>query len=103
CLGAAYAAGLATGVWNGLGELKAHWRKDAEWQPSMADEVREGEDRNWRRAVARSFGWVGEGEGCTRPARARPGRDPLTRVLPPRRRGGGPATSVGWCGARFRW
>ncbi|MFC8987745.1 glycerol kinase GlpK [Streptomyces sp. NPDC057115] len=63
CLGAAYAAGLATGVWNGLDELKAHWRKDAEWQPSMADEVREGEYRNWRRAVERSFGWVEEGEG----------------------------------------
>ena len=28
CLGAAYAAGLATGVWSDLDELKAHWQRD---------------------------------------------------------------------------
>ena len=33
CLGAAYAAGLATGVWNDLDELKAHWQQDVEWTP----------------------------------------------------------------------
>lgn len=57
CLGAAYAAGLATGVWDGLDELKAHWRRDAEWSPRMAADVREREYDNWRRAVERSFGW----------------------------------------------
>ncbi|MDI3423164.1 glycerol kinase GlpK [Streptomyces luteolus] len=62
CLGAAYAAGLATGVWNDLDELKAHWQKDAEWQPRMAQEVRDREYRNWRRAVERSFGWLEDGE-----------------------------------------
>ncbi|WP_432056376.1 glycerol kinase GlpK [Streptomyces sp. bgisy022] len=62
CLGAAYAAGLATGVWNGLNELTAHWRQDAAWEPSMAAAEREREYRNWRRAVERSFGWVEEGD-----------------------------------------
>ncbi|MER5771449.1 glycerol kinase GlpK [Streptomyces sp. NPDC001985] len=57
CLGAAYAAGLATGVWSGLDELTSHWRRDAEWQPRMAAEVREREYANWRKAVERSFGW----------------------------------------------
>ncbi|MET9499843.1 glycerol kinase GlpK [Streptomyces sp. NPDC006552] len=57
CLGAAYAAGLATGVWSDLDELKAHWRRDVEWSPSMAERVREREYRNWRKAVERSFGW----------------------------------------------
>ncbi|MBA5225127.1 glycerol kinase GlpK [Streptomyces griseoaurantiacus] len=63
CLGAAYAAGLATGVWNSLDELKAHWAKDAEWTPRMEDSVRDREYRNWRRAVEKSFGWEERGGG----------------------------------------
>ncbi|MFP8941768.1 glycerol kinase GlpK [Streptomyces fenghuangensis] len=62
CLGAAYAAGLATGVWSDLEELKAHWKKDAEWTPRMDAEVREREHRNWRKAVERSFGWEENGD-----------------------------------------
>ncbi|TVL93408.1 glycerol kinase GlpK [Streptomyces sp. SAJ15] len=61
CLGAAYAAGLATGVWRDLDELGSHWRRAAEWTPRMPAEAREREYRNWRRAVERSFGWQEEG------------------------------------------
>ncbi|MFH8491603.1 glycerol kinase GlpK [Streptomyces longisporoflavus] len=61
CLGAAYAAGLATGVWNDLDELKAHWQQDVEWTPSMETETREREFHNWRKAVERSFGWHEDG------------------------------------------
>ncbi|GGV60523.1 glycerol kinase 2 [Streptomyces longisporoflavus] len=61
CLGAAYAAGLATGVWNDLDELKAHWQQDVEWTPSMETETREREYHNWRKAVERSFGWHEDG------------------------------------------
>ena len=57
CLGAAYAAGLATGVWSGLDELKTHWQPDVEWQPRMEPEDREREYGNWRKAVERSLGW----------------------------------------------
>ncbi|MFF1359304.1 glycerol kinase GlpK [Streptomyces sp. NPDC058297] len=57
CLGAAYAAGLATGVWNDLDELKAHWQRDVEWTPAMDGGTREREYRNWRKAVEKSFGW----------------------------------------------
>ncbi|HCA85820.1 MAG TPA: glycerol kinase [Streptomyces sp.] len=62
CLGAAYAAGLATGVWQDLDELRAHWRKDQEWTPRMEAPERDREYRNWRKAVERSFGWQEEGE-----------------------------------------
>jgi len=58
CLGAAYAAGLATGVWDGLDELRAHWREDARWTPSMRASVREREHANWLRAVDKSLGWL---------------------------------------------
>jgi glycerol kinase len=61
CLGAAYAAGLATGVWSGLDELKTHWAKDAEWTPRMEESVRDREYANWRRAVEKSFGWEQRG------------------------------------------
>lgn len=57
CLGAAYAAGLATGVWSGLDELGAHWQRDAQWSPRMAEPVREREYANWHKAVERSLGW----------------------------------------------
>ncbi|MFD8549522.1 glycerol kinase GlpK [Streptomyces sp. NPDC059649] len=60
CLGAAYAAGLATGVWEDLDELRSHWKRDTEWVPRMDGAVRDREYANWRRAVERSFGWLAE-------------------------------------------
>jgi glycerol kinase len=60
CLGAAYAAGLATGVWQDLDELRAHWKRDQEWTPRMEAQARDREYRNWRKAVERSFGWLDE-------------------------------------------
>jgi glycerol kinase len=62
CLGAAYAAGLATGVWNDLDELKAHWAKDVEWTPSMTAQERDREYHQWRKAVEKSFGWLEDGD-----------------------------------------
>ncbi|MEE4595527.1 glycerol kinase GlpK [Streptomyces sp. DSM 41524] len=62
CLGAAYAAGLATGAWQDLDELRAHWQRDAEWTPRMTEEERTREYGNWRMAVERSFGWHREGQ-----------------------------------------
>ncbi|UQA96831.1 glycerol kinase GlpK [Streptomyces halobius] len=65
CLGAAYAAGLATGVWQDLDELTSHWRRDAEWAPRMDGRTRDREYGNWRKAVERSFGWLAEDGGAT--------------------------------------
>ena len=67
CLGAAYAAGLATGMWNDLDELKTHWQKDVEWTPAMEASVRDREHHNWRKAVEKSFGWL-EDDGNRAPA-----------------------------------
>ncbi|MDP3172885.1 MAG: glycerol kinase GlpK [Phenylobacterium sp.] len=58
CLGAAYAAGLAVGVWPDLDTLRAQWRHDAEWAPQASAEVRERGYRKWRKAVERSLDWV---------------------------------------------
>jgi len=54
-LGAAYAAGLATGFWSGTDELASHWQMDRSWTPGMqpdkADRLRIGWQRAIRQAV----------------------------------------------------
>jgi glycerol kinase len=57
-LGAAYAAGLAVGVWSGLDELRANWREGKRWMPSMTEADRARKMRLWRKAVQRSLDWV---------------------------------------------
>jgi glycerol kinase len=57
-LGAAYAAGLATGVWDGLEEVRANWAEDRRWEPRLAQTEREGRLAMWRKAVTRTFDWV---------------------------------------------
>jgi glycerol kinase len=57
-LGAAYAAGLAAGVWPDTAALRAHWRQDGCWQPRMPEADRKRHVAGWRAAVARSLGWV---------------------------------------------
>ena len=56
-LGAAYAAGLATGFWNGRRDLKKNWSEDKRWRPSMKSEKRETLCRRWAKAVEKSFDW----------------------------------------------
>jgi glycerol kinase len=59
-LGAAYLAGLATGVWDTPADAAASWVAEAEFTPSMpAGDVARGHAR-WRRAVERSRGWAEE-------------------------------------------
>ncbi|MFJ9473108.1 glycerol kinase GlpK [Streptomyces caniferus] len=65
CLGAAYAAGLATGVWQDLDELRSHWKRDTQWTPRMDAQTRDREFASWRRAVERSFGWLAEDGSAT--------------------------------------
>lgn len=57
-LGAAYAAGLATGVWSSLSDLRQNWSVDRTWEPQMAALKRETLYQDWKRAVERTFGWV---------------------------------------------
>jgi glycerol kinase len=57
-LGAAYAAGLATGFWPGLDELRRNWGVDRTWEPAMEDTARERLYAGWKKAVTRTFDWV---------------------------------------------
>ena len=57
-LGAAYAAGLATGVWSSLDDLRANWVEDTRWEPRFDEAERERRLAEWRKAVTRSFDWV---------------------------------------------
>ncbi|MFI7416980.1 glycerol kinase GlpK [Nonomuraea sp. NPDC049684] len=57
-LGAAYAAGLATGYWPDLDSLRANWHKASEWRPEIDEQARAREYRNWKKAVARTLDWV---------------------------------------------
>jgi glycerol kinase len=56
-LGAAFLAGLGTGVWSSLDEIAATWRLDRRFEPGARDEA--GHAR-WCRAVERSKGWARE-------------------------------------------
>jgi glycerol kinase len=56
--GAAYAAGLATGFYRDLRDLRANWAVDRTWEPRMDEKTREALFNSWKKAVARSFDWV---------------------------------------------
>jgi len=58
CLGAAYAAGLATGFWSDLEELSKHRNVDRTWEPAMGITEREEGYRGWKKAVERTLNWV---------------------------------------------
>ena len=57
-LGAAYLAGLATGVWRDLNDIKGQWTLDKLYEPQMetarARELVDG----WHKAVERARGWA---------------------------------------------
>jgi glycerol kinase len=57
-LGAAYAAGLASGFYESVNELKANWKKGKEYLPSMDSLTREKLYKNWKKAIGKSMDWV---------------------------------------------
>ena len=57
-LGAAYAAGLAVGVYKNVDDLRANWKVDHTWRPAVAEEKRDEMYRLWKKAVTRSFDWL---------------------------------------------
>lgn len=56
-LGAAYCAGLATGVWESLEEIEANREVDKIFTPSMEITLRNKKYSDWKRAVERSRNW----------------------------------------------
>ena len=59
-LGAAYAAGLATGFYANVDDLRAQWSVDHTWEPQMDAARREKMYGFWKKAVTRSFDWLEE-------------------------------------------
>jgi glycerol kinase len=57
-LGAAYAAGLATGFWQTTDELRQNWNEARRWQPQWSDEQRASGYAGWKKAVNRTLDWV---------------------------------------------
>ncbi|MDX6315420.1 MAG: glycerol kinase [Streptomyces sp.] len=57
-LGAAYAAGLATGFWRDTDELRQHWNESRRWDPQWTDEQRSTGYAGWKKAVQRTLDWV---------------------------------------------
>jgi glycerol kinase len=57
CLGAAYAAGIASGYWSGREDLYNNWEEDITWYPDMEKEVRQKGYQGWKKAVARTLDW----------------------------------------------
>jgi glycerol kinase len=55
-LGAAFLAGLATGVWSSRAELAATWQLDRRFVPTPRDDVAHA---RWRSAVEQTKGWAG--------------------------------------------
>ena len=56
-LGAAYLAGLATGVWQDTAEIEANRQVDKVFVPSMPEDERNKKYADWKRAVERSRNW----------------------------------------------
>jgi glycerol kinase len=57
-LGAAFAAGLAVGVFSDFDDLRARWGESRRWLPDMEDERRQQMLQRWTRAVGRSIDWM---------------------------------------------
>ncbi|MGI9020866.1 MAG: glycerol kinase GlpK [Solirubrobacterales bacterium] len=55
-LGAAYLAGIATGVWD-AGEVREMWRQGARYEPRMGADERDDLVGRWGEAVERSRAW----------------------------------------------
>jgi glycerol kinase len=56
-LGAAYAAGLATGFWPDVESLRENWQEDKRWEPTMDAATRDEYYKFWKKAVTRTFDW----------------------------------------------
>ena len=57
-LGAAYAAGLATGFWRDTDELRANWRESRRWHPTWPEPRRDAGYATWRKAIQRTLDWI---------------------------------------------
>ena len=59
-LGAAYLAGLATGVWRTSAEIAAQWQRERAFTPRMSRDEAQARLARWLRAVERAKNWSQE-------------------------------------------
>jgi glycerol kinase len=60
-LGAAFLAGLGTGIWDSTDDLRETWQLDRRFEPDLGTEARAGADASyarWQEAVRRSLAWA---------------------------------------------
>ena len=57
-LGAAYAAGLATGFYRDKNQIRSNWQENKRWRPNKDSKLASEGFKNWKRAVERSLNWV---------------------------------------------
>jgi glycerol kinase len=57
-LGAAYLAGLGSGLWKSTDEIAAHWGVDKVFEPTMSEAERDRLYGGWKEAVQLSRGWA---------------------------------------------
>jgi glycerol kinase len=56
-LGAAYLAGLATGFWNSVDEIRQQWAMDRNFSSKVSEDKRQALKKEWEKAVSRSRSW----------------------------------------------
>jgi glycerol kinase len=57
-IGAAFAAGLATGVYTSLDEIQSLWSVSKTFTPTMSTKLRTKNWNGWLKAIERSFDWI---------------------------------------------
>lgn len=57
-LGAAYLAGLATGFWKDVEEVRQNWKANKTFEPTMDDTQRRHLRKDWQRAVKAAQAWA---------------------------------------------
>lgn len=61
-MGSVYIAGLASGLWKDTDEVRALWKVDKTFTPTMSVEERDDVLAHWQEAVKRSFDWANIGK-----------------------------------------
>jgi glycerol kinase len=57
-LGAAYAAGLAMGIWDAPESVIDQWKQERQWHPRWNADRRETGYAEWKKAIARTLDWI---------------------------------------------
>jgi glycerol kinase len=57
-LGAAYLAGLATGFWTDVDDIRKQWQPDVKFHPNMPEPERKALLHGWQKAVKAAKAWT---------------------------------------------